>query len=230
MKAIIIITDKFAAIVSAIAALVIAFWSVPAIAADGILTDDTYASIPARNLNAGKSQTLKLDEGSVVHLKWDLSSLPFHMPYLPAQIDLPDSTTIVKATLRLYVRNVKNPGSFSVYTPAADWNEDTLTAANRPAIDEGVQCCIGVDADDQNDEIVIDLTDLVLGWVTEMIPNYGVILIADSSREERVVPRATSSPDKSSKGISITLPSKESPTYCFPARLEVTFGSNEQDN
>jgi hypothetical protein len=218
---------------------IVSFAALPLCAADGILTDDAWTSTyaPWKRLNGGETHILRLSDVSTVFLKWDLSSLPgYYGGNNSTQTDngIPIGFTIVKASLRLYIRDVLRPGSFDILIPNADWNEGGINATNQPGINSGYRCCITIDESDENTEKVIDLTELVLSWYTGYMPNYGIMLIGNSysEKEAGIAPAATSSPSPSPtkpKGISVYLSSKESPTFCYPARLEVTFGQNYND-
>jgi hypothetical protein len=196
-------------------------------AADGALTDDTWVSVTSAPsaLNSGKSSILRLNDKAGVLLKWDLSPLGDAMqPGSAGAVEPTLGAVIVKATLRLYMRQVINPGYFDIYLPAADWSEETTTGKNRPAIDTGVTCCVDVEKDDQNTEVIADVAGVVKEWMDGVLPNYGLMLMVGGIERVRLAPSVEiRQPDHESKSpLSVILSSKESPNYCFPAKLEVT--------
>lgn len=222
-------------ILCALSASVFAFAGT-ASAADALLSDDTIVLSRQAKTNFGEHQFFRLTAGSEVYLKWDLSSLPAFSEINPVMISS-SGLTILKATLRLYIRQVKKEGSFDIYTPAADWNEETLTYANKPAISSGVECCIDITKADENTEKVIDVTNLVNNWWMNQglgmydswgLPNFGIVLVPGNERSSGIAPATTATPTETptpTSSIDIILSSKESPTYTYPARLEITFGS-----
>lgn len=205
-----------------------------AFAADAILTDDTFVTARPAKTNFGTNQTLKLKGGTEVYLKWDLSNLPSFSDIQPTEISS-SGLSIIKATLRLYIRQVNREGSFDIYLPAADWNEETITNANKPAISDGVECCIDITKADEKTEKVIDVTELVNNWWMNQgfgmydswgLPNFGIVLVPSSEQVSGIVLAMSATPTPgSTSSIDILFSSKESPTYTYPARLEVTFGS-----
>jgi hypothetical protein len=91
--------------------------------------------------------------------------------------DIPAGASVQKATLQLYVNQVLGAGSFDVYQLNSEWNQNTLTYANAPAL--------GVSATGNNpvaipataDQfILIDVTPLVQQWLNGTIPNNGLAL------------------------------------------------------
>src|SRR4029453_1052261 len=144
----------------------------PAFGTEAVLTDDTainiaipkafHRSSPLLGLAAARPGVTKQ-----VYLKFDFSNLPANST----------GVQIEKATLRVYLRNVKAPGLLDVLPVTSPWSEDTLTGDNPPT--QGAAEIVGVPIrlGDRQQWVVIDVTGLVREWLEGIIPNHGVVLV-----------------------------------------------------
>ena len=90
---------------------------------------------------------------------------------------IPANASVQKATLQLYVNQVLGTGSFDVYELDSGWGQNTLTYANAPALGTSATANNPVAIPETADQfILIDVTQLVQGWVNGTIPNNGLAL------------------------------------------------------
>src|SRR4029450_1287271 len=144
----------------------------PAFGTEAILTDDTainiaiskalHRSSPLLGIAASRTGVTKQ-----VYLKVDFSNLPSNST----------GALIEKATLRVYLRNVKAPGLLDVTPAASPWSEDPLTGDSPPT--QGAAEIVGVPIrlGDRQQWVVIDVTGLVREWLEGIIPNHGIVLV-----------------------------------------------------
>jgi hypothetical protein len=123
------------------------------------------------------------------YLRFELASLPPDVP-------------VAQATLRLFVTDVADPGSFTVHQVLDPWDEASLTAASSPGLGPALGA-LTLSAANQNGYVLVDLTALVQDWLGGA-PNYGIALVP--------------SPDDP---LRISLDSKETGTTSHGPELEV---------
>src|SRR3974390_820162 len=137
------------------------------------LTSFAQAAAPSANTfiilnsssNYGGSNGLAVSPTNLTFIQFDFSWLP-------------QSASVNKATLRLFLDNITANGSFDVYQVNGPWTQTTLNYYNMPAI--GVSATGGNPRALVNSQIrsfvLIDITALVQAWVSGATPNYGVAL------------------------------------------------------
>ncbi len=134
---------------------------------------DTFVSSSSPNTNYGSNVIDVVGPGVSSYLKFNLAGVP-------------TGTTIKKASLRLYVDAVANPGQFDVFNlPAAPaWSEASLRY-NTPPPGKGLSATGGhpmaISASSLNTFILIDITSTVQGWLNSPSSNNGVELSLTSS-------------------------------------------------
>lgn len=130
-----------------------------------VLSADTFASIDKSDNNYGSFVTLQVSNGYKSYLRFNLSPLPA-------------GATVAKATLRLFVNSVVTEGSFDVYQVNSSWTERGLTYNDAPVLGTSVTGSnpISIGNNDIYSFVVIDITNLVQGWVAGTVPNNGVAL------------------------------------------------------
>ena len=128
-------------------------------------SEDTFVSASNPTLNYGTSPILVVQPGSVVYMKFNLSSVP-------------TSASIQRATLRLYVDALVTPGMFDVFPVLGDWSENTLTyGSNPPGLGaSAIGRAIPVTSFSLNNYVLADITSLVQGWVSRRLANNGLAL------------------------------------------------------
>jgi len=128
-------------------------------------SEDTFVSASNPNLNYGTSPILVVQPGSVVYMKFNLSSLPL-------------SASVQRATLRLYVDALVEPGMFDVFPVLGDWSENTLTySSNPPGLGpSAIGRTIPVTSFSLNNYVLADITSLVQDWVNRKLANNGLAL------------------------------------------------------
>ena len=131
---------------------------------------DTYVSSNFAKTKFGSGITLIVGPGTTTYVQFNLSGIP-------------SSSTISKASLRLYVDAVVKNGSFDVYQLNSSWNENTLTYNTPPPV-LGASATRGnpvsITTRSFNQFLLIDITALAQGWVNGTIPNNGVALALTS--------------------------------------------------
>jgi N-acetylneuraminic acid mutarotase len=131
---------------------------------------DTFVSSATPKINYGPSITLVVGQGTTAYVQFNLSGIPA-------------STSITKASLRLYVDGVAKNGSFDVYQLNNTWSENALTYSTPPP-PLGASATgghpISIIGASFNQFLVIDITSLVQGWVNRTITNNGVALALTS--------------------------------------------------
>jgi hypothetical protein len=123
-------------------------------------------------------------------LKGALRLTPKSSPFIQFDVDsvLPDNTTpeqVEKATLKLFFRKVPKGGKMHISTVLGDWSEKTLKASNAPALSAPIpNSTVQIDKDDASQFVIVDVTDIVRGWITNPDTNHGFALVAtdDCSR------------------------------------------------
>ena len=124
------------------------------------------------------------------YLQFELSSVPSGVP-------------INRASLRIWVLAVNDPGPVDIYVVAGPWNEETLSASVTPPL--GVLIgTVNVTMSDQNRYVLADVTGTVQGWLNGTTPNHGIALVPTPADPVR-----------------ITLDSKEATTTSHGPELEV---------
>jgi hypothetical protein len=137
----------------------------PLLAAQLAPSADTFVSASNPKLNFGTSPVLVVQPGSVVYMKFDLSSLP-------------GSANVQRATLRIYVNALVKPGSFDVFPVLGEWSEGTLTySSNPPELGPSATGrTIPVTSFSLNNYVLADITGLVQDWVSGKLANHGLAL------------------------------------------------------
>jgi hypothetical protein len=167
------------------------------------LTDDasTVANAPAKNTGLQAVISVRLASNAEKrrdgYVKFDLADTA------------PAGTTgaqVARATLRLFVQDVKAGGSFDVVRVLSAWTEDTVSAANAPALGAVVASAVPVTTTAPRTFITIDVTAAVRDWLNGALPNNGLALIPNSV------------------GTNVAFDSKESTTTSHEAVLEIVLG------
>jgi len=126
---------------------------------------DAYVTNLQPRANFGSSPLLPVQARTTSYVKLNLGAIP-------------SNATITKATLRLYVNAVAEPGSFDVYQVEDTWSENTLNFYTAPRL--GASATGGhpirVTADSQNQYLLIDVTALAQAWLSGSVSNNGVAL------------------------------------------------------
>jgi len=137
------------------------------------LTSFAQAAVPSANTyvlvnsstNYGGSNGLSVSPTNLTFIQFDFSWLP-------------QSASVNKATLRLFLDNITANGSFDVYQVNGAWTQTTLNYYNLPPI--GISATGGnpraLITSQIRNFVLLDITALVQAWVSGSTPNYGVAL------------------------------------------------------
>jgi hypothetical protein len=156
----------------------IAFLALPGTSfAQSVLIDDAHTSTAPKmsDSNFGANPNLFVNSTGNVYIKFKLSStLPAGTP----------SSAVERATLKLYLANITNPGKLDVYTVLGPWDEATITGRNAPVLGNLFTTTTQIELDKRHEFLVIDITSLVRQWLGDDghglngIPNNGIVIIA----------------------------------------------------
>lgn len=139
-------------------------------------TADAYISLLNPNTNFGFSSLLFtgrfVQPNDVFRslLKFNLSGV------------VPPGNTVISAFLNLLVYRKDQPDAslspqpVDVFTNVSDFSEDTVTWNTAPAINPTIYS-INVTDTDVGNYISIDITNLVIDWLNNVIPNNGITLV-----------------------------------------------------
>ena len=172
-------------------------------AAEALLTDDTYTDVHHASAQYAVKPYLKVNDsaGQTGYLKFDLSTLPLGMT----------GDDIEKATLILYVSDIKSEGIFEVRrigapSPLGGWNEWSLNYKNSAGLAsiEDLVATTGLNPTFKGRFIGIDVTSLVKAWINGSAINNGLALVP-------VV----------GSGLNVTFDTKDDKGYSHEARLEI---------
>lgn len=140
-----------------------------AIASDAKTAQDGYfyTSGPKSTKTYGKKDTLELSSTKSTVVQFELSALPSGT----------SSNDVVRANLWLHVDKVTASGSFEVLAAGSSWQEVDLQVANAPSVITPVDVAPSttVALADKGNQIAIDITDIVKGWLNG-VANNGVFL------------------------------------------------------
>jgi hypothetical protein len=180
--------------------------------AQSALTDDATVSTfhgsanQGGGANHGSNPNLSVSHRENIYLRFNLSST------------LPEATPgseVGRATLKLYVGQVKTAGKLDVYAVAGEWDEGNINANNAPPFGSLVTTTEQIERDQKEKFIVIDVTPLAKLWLgddrqgTNGIPNHGLALVAHP------VDGITHQP------ADITFDSKENPQMSHEPQLNI---------
>jgi hypothetical protein len=169
--------------------LALALIPAAAFATDAKLVGDASVSSANPSLNFGNLPNLTAGSGNVSLVQFDLSPLPAGST----------SSSVLKATLQIFVNRVGTSGTLSVAPVLTAWNESTVSYTTLPGI--GSSIGTGVTTNIAGEYVSFDVTTQVQEWIAAPGSNFGLAL--------------------TSTGL-VYLDSKENTTTSHPAKLDVT--------
>lgn len=126
---------------------------------------DTYVASSSSKTNYGSKTTLIVQSGVTSFVQFNLAGIP-------------SSSTIQKATLRLYVDAVTAAGSFDVFNVNTAWAEKTVTYSTIPTL--GSSATGGnptaITSSNLGQFVLIDITSLTQQWLSGSTANNGIAL------------------------------------------------------
>lgn len=144
------------------------------------------------SISINKTRSKSEEQGFV---KFDLSPLP-------------SETQIERATLRLWVNQVRRPGTLDFQEVLADWSEATIQGHQLPPTSPTFGS-LAITKGDKARFVTLDVTNIVQGWVNSRTTNFGLALVSDHTHP-----------------LKIELDSKENRLTSHPMEIEVTLGSD----
>src|SRR6266496_2677268 len=124
---------------------------------------DTFSNSAKGTTNYGTSPIMLVQPGYTSYVQFSLSTLPA-------------GAVVQKATLRLFLDSVTGKGQIDVYEAHSAWSETLLNFNNAPTLGlsaTGVHP-VSLNTSTLNQFVLIDITPLVQGWVSGIIPNNGL--------------------------------------------------------
>lgn len=142
-----------------------------------VAVDDTNTKQSYPNQSKGTSHKIDVSNlaGSIKQgfLKFNLS-------------EIPQSTVIQRATLRLSVYKVIDPGVIDLYIVNGRWDEISLTYNNSDSLELYLYTSQMITEADEHIYVDLDITDLVHSWVSGQTVNDGLALVADGNPIGRI--------------------------------------------
>jgi hypothetical protein len=159
-------------------------------------TDDTNINLNQPTQNNGASVDIfvrNVGTGGVRHafVRFELSVLPLN-------------TSVRRAVLKFWVRDITDPGSIDLHLVLGAWDEGTLTASNAPLVSSTPFATVPIALTDKNNWVTIDVTDVVQDWLDGIQTNFGIAIRPNASN-----------------GVRLTLDSKETTSTSHPMELVV---------
>lgn len=167
-----------------------------ALAIPATLVADTYLSFRKPGTPQGAEEVLKVTGIAGVVPRFERAFLQFDVSTLPAGTT---GSEVTRATLTLFVSEVRVPGTFDVVAVDSAWEEATLIA--HPSLALGAVHGIGVVTTAQS-YVTVDVTSVVHAWLDGTIPNHGLALVPSGP-------------------LAIEMDSKESRGTSHPAQLDI---------
>src|ERR1051326_1941649 len=141
-------------------------------AADGTLTDDAHISAKSSGGNFGGNPSVLVEGGNATgFLKFDLSNVPANTT----------GDDVIKATLKLWVGNVRTAGYFDIRRVMGAWNEGSITFTTAPSLGSVDASAVAVTSVAGNTFLTVELTGLVKDWLNGALPNNGLALSPNGS-------------------------------------------------
>jgi hypothetical protein len=134
------------------------------------VTEDAYTKADKPDENKGDEKTIEVkdeadDKDRIGYVQFDFSTLP----------DGLFAEEVVKASLRVWVEKVDNPGTISISLIDEDWDEHTIMPDTAPSISP-TPVSFAVTGADESHFVTVDITELVQDWVAGYADNYGIAL------------------------------------------------------
>ena len=178
----------------AAASIVVILLPCLAFAQQATLPDDAQTSANKPNKNFGDAESVQVtgttEKG---FLKFKLT------PNLPTGTV---GSYVGKATLKLFVEDVKAPGTLEIHPVLAAWSEGTITDSSAPALGPAV-AMVSITSDLAGKWITVDLTQSVKDWLDGVMTNQGIALVSTAG------------------GADVTFDSKENRQTSHEPRLEM---------
>jgi len=144
--------------------------AVRTVAQQATLTDDAQTSAAAANQNFGNNASVRVSGPNIRGF--------FKFKLTPNLTPGTTGSRVGKATLKLFVAGVNTPGTFDVFRVNGAWDEATVTGNTAPPIGN-MEGAITVDDTLVTKWITLDVTQLVKDWLDGVLPNEGIVLIAN---------------------------------------------------
>ena len=132
------------------------------------LVADAHVSAALPTMNSGSISNVEVGGGYTGLWEFDLGLLPTGTT----------ASQVARAVLVLYPNRVDATGSLLLSSLNSAWSENTVTAATMPAADSSV---LEVDVERAGSFVVVDMTDLVRGWIASPAKNFGFALTSKSA-------------------------------------------------
>jgi hypothetical protein len=131
-------------------------------------SDDAYISTVSPTTNYGASGSVLVQSGGATgFLRFDLSGLPAGLT----------SSSLSKATLKIFVSAVTTSGNFDVHRVTGAWTEKNIKGTTEPSLGSSIVAGVSVGTSNKNNYLLMDITPAVGEWLDGVHPNHGVALV-----------------------------------------------------
>lgn len=129
------------------------------------LTDDAYINGNSPNADFGARGVLFVhDYGPKQSLvRFDASSVA--------------GQNVSRATLRLYLNDIRSSGVMTVHAITSSWSESTVTWNNQPPYEIQETAIVNLSTGDEDSVIEIDVTSTVIRWANGSLSDSGFLLV-----------------------------------------------------
>jgi len=162
-------------------------------AADAVVAQDAYLSQAFHSTDYGSAPILAVGSGNSALIQFDLSA--FHGLALT-------NANIQKATVTFFVNLVVAPGTINVALAGQHWTEATVNYDNFNFSQISPPFASGISVTQTAQWVSVDVTTQAREWLTNVLPNNGIILTGSS-------------------GTNVLLDSKENSVTSHAAVLDV---------
>lgn len=166
-------------------------WELPAIG-QATLVADAHVNAALPTMNSGSISNVEVGGGYTGLWEFNLGLLPTGTT----------ASQVARAVLILYPNRVDASGSLLLSSLDSAWTETAVTATTMPA---AISSGLAVNVEEAGSFVVVDVTDLVKGWIASPTRNFGFALTSTSA--------------------VVQFDSKENDLTSHPASLELTLVS-----
>src|SRR5260370_34355388 len=131
-------------------------------------SDDAHISTVSPTTDYGGSGSVLVQSGGATgFIRFDRSGLP---PGLT-------SSSLSKATLKIFVSAVTTSGTFDVDRVTGAWTEKTIKGNMQPSLGSSIVSGVSIWSFKKNTYLLVDITPAMVEWLDGVNPNYGIALV-----------------------------------------------------
>src|SRR5258708_21602784 len=131
--------------------------------------EGAYISTVSPTTNYGGSGSVLVQSGGATgFIRFDRSGLP---PGLT-------SSSLSKATLKIFVSAVTTSGTFDVDRVTGAWTEKTIKGNMQPSLGSSIVSGVSIGTFNKNTYLLVDITPAMAEWLDAVNPHYGNALFS----------------------------------------------------